>query len=163
MLKTLIIIGLLCALLVLLAFALIKPFRKFVIDFCKKNEELVTYVIVGVMTTVIAFVVLYIFHTLLNIRVELANIVSWIVAVLFSFIMNKLVVFKSKAKDFKTLLKEFGSFVGARIASFFVDEGILIVGCDVLHLNAYIVKAISEVFVILINYFFSKYVVFKKK
>lgn len=163
MLKTLIIIGIVCCLIFLLAFAICKPFRVFVLDLYRKNRELANYIVVGCMTTIIAFVVLYIFHTLLNIRVEIANIISWIMAVLFSFIMNKLVVFESKSKDIKVLTKEFGAFVGARIASFFVDEGILIVGCDVLHWNAYIVKCISEVFVVLINYFFSKYVVFKKK
>lgn len=163
MLKTLIIIGIICCLILLLVFVLCKPFRVFVLDLYKKNKELVNYIIVGCLTTVIAFVVLYVFHTLLNIRVELANIVSWIMAVLFSFIMNKLVVFESKDKSLKVLAKEFGSFVAARIASFFVDEGILILGCDVLHWNAYIVKCISEVFVVIMNYFFSKYIVFKKK
>ncbi|MDO5440347.1 MAG: GtrA family protein [Erysipelotrichaceae bacterium] len=163
MLKTLIIVGIIGCVLALLAFALIKPLREFVIDFCKKNRELVTYVIVGCMTTVVSFVTLFIFHTLINMRVEIANIFSWIIAVLFSFIMNKFVVFESKEKDLKKLLKEFFEFVAARIASFFVDEGLLILGCDVLHWNAYVVKCISEVFVVAINYFFSKYVVFKKK
>lgn len=132
-------------------------------ELINKYKELILYVIVGVLTTVVAFVSLYVFHSLLNIRVEIANIFSWVFAVVFSFILNKLVVFESKEKNFSKTLKEFGSFVAARLASLGVDELIVVVGCNVLHLNTYLVKAISEVFVVIINYFFSKFVVFKKK
>lgn len=163
MLKTLIIIGIICCLVLLLIIAISKKFRDFVLNIYKKNKELINYIIVGCMTTVVSFTTLFIFHSLLNVRVELANIISWILAVLFSFIMNKLVVFESKSKEKGLLIKEFTSFVGARILSFFIDEGLLILGVDVLHFNPYIVKAISEVFVVVTNYFFSKFVVFKKK
>lgn len=163
MLEKLITLGIVCCIVALLAFALIKPLRDFISNFCNKNKELVTYVIVGFTTTVVSFVALYTFHSIIGMRVEIANIFAWIVAVIFSFVMNKYVVFKSKDKNIKLLLKEFLEFVAARMASFFVDEGLLILGCDVLHMNAYIVKCISEVFVVVINYFFSKYVVFKKK
>ena len=132
-------------------------------ELINKYKELILYVIVGVLTTVVAFVSLYVFHSLLNIRVEIANIISWVFAVVFSFILNKLVVFESKEKNFSKTIKEFGSFVAARLASLGVDELIVVVGCNVLHLNTYLVKAISEVFVVIINYFFSKFVVFKKK
>lgn len=163
MLKTLIIICIVCVLILLLVFAICKPFRDFILSLYKKYKELVTYIIVGVLTTIISFASLYLFHSVLNIRVEVANVIAWILAVLFSFIMNKIVVFESKDKDLKLLLKEFGSFVAARLASLLVDEGILIIGCDVLHMNVYVVKAISEIFVVVINYFFSKYIIFKKK
>lgn len=132
-------------------------------ELINKYKELILYVIVGVLTTIVAFASLYVFHSLMNIRVEIANIFSWICAVIFSFILNKLIVFESKEKNLGKTLKEFVSFVAARLASLGVDELIVIVGCNVLHLNTYLVKAISEVFVVIINYFFSKFVVFKKK
>lgn len=128
-----------------------------------KYKELILYVIVGGATTVIAFVTLFLFEHVLSIRLEIANVLSWICAVLFSFVFNKLVVFESKDKDLSKTLKEFGGFVSARLASLLVDEAIMIIGVRVLGLNTYIVKCISEVFVIVINYFFSKFIIFKKK
>lgn len=128
-----------------------------------KYKELILYCIVGFATTVVAFVTLYLFEHVLSIRLEIANVLSWICAVLFSFVLNKLVVFESKEKNTKKTLKELGQFIGARIASLLVDEAIMIIGVRVFNLNTYIVKCISEVFVIVINYFFSKFVIFKKK
>lgn len=128
-----------------------------------KYKELILYVIVGGATTVVAFVTLFLFEHVLSIRLEIANVLSWLCAVLFSFIFNKLVVFESKDKDFKKTLKEFGGFVSARLASLLVDEAIMIIGVRVLGINTYIVKCISEVFVVVINYFFSKFIIFKKK
>lgn len=163
MLKTLIIIGLSCCALFLIVFALCKPFRDFLLTLYKKNKELVDYIVVGVMTTAVCYIVLFIFYSLLNVRIEISNAISWCASVIFSFIMNKIVVFKSKGKDSKTLIREFGSFVGARALSGVLDEVLVIVGCNVLNINVYIVKLISEIFVIIINYFFSKFIIFKKK
>lgn len=128
-----------------------------------KYKELILYVIVGGATTVVSFVALFLFDHILGIKMEIANVLSWICAVSFSFITNKLVVFESKDKDFKKTLKELGGFVGARLASLVVDEAIMIIGVRVLGINTYIVKCISEVFVVVINYFFSKFIIFKKK
>lgn len=127
-----------------------------------KYKELILYVLVGGATTVVAFVTLYLFEHILGIRLEIANVLSWICAVTFSFVFNKLVVFESKDKDIKKTLKELGGFVGARLASLLVDEAIMIIGVRVFGINTYIVKCISEVFVVIINYFFSKFVIFKK-
>lgn len=127
-----------------------------------KYKELILYVIVGGATTVVAFVTLYLFEHVLSIRLEIANVLSWVCAVSFSFVLNKLVVFESKEKDFKKTLKELGGFVSARLASLLVDEAIMILGVRVFGINTYIVKCISEVFVVIINYFFSKFVIFKK-
>ena len=127
-----------------------------------KYKELILYGIVGAATTVIAFVTLYLFEHVLSIQLEIANVLSWICAVLFSFIFNKLVVFESKDKDINKTLKELGGFIFARLASLLVDEAIMIIGVRVFGINTYIVKCISEVFVIVINYFFSKFIIFKK-
>ena len=128
-----------------------------------KYKELILYVIVGCLTTVVAIASLFLFNSIFNIRVEISNIFSWVCAVIFSFILNKLVVFKSNAKDTKTIFKELLAFASARLVSLAVDEAIMIIGVNVLNVNTYICKVFSEVFVILINYFFSKFVVFKKK
>lgn len=163
MLKNLIYICLGLGFLFLLLLLLIKPFREFVLKIYKQYKEIINYVVVGGLTTAIAIGTLYIFNSLLNIRVEIANVLSWICAVIFAFVFNKLFVFESKGKDLKTVSREFTSFVGARLASLAVDETIMIIGCNIFHGNTYVVKIISEVFVVIMNYFFSKFIIFKKK
>ena len=110
MLKNLIYICLGLGFIFLLLLLLIKPFREFVLKIYKQYKEIINYVVVGGLTTVIAIGTLYIFNSLLNIRVEIANVLSWICAVIFAFVFNKLFVFESKEKDLKTVSREFTSF-----------------------------------------------------
>ena len=143
----------------------------------KKYRELITYIIFGVLTTIVSLVSFKIFDSLLGEKLYLlTNIMSWIFAVSFAYITNKLWVFESKSWQGKTVIKELLGFVGARLFSLGVEELGLWLLIDILHMGALrlsilsldingnmIAKVIMQIVVIILNYVFSKLVVFKKK
>ena len=137
---------------------------KKIISLYKKYEEIVNYLVVGVLTTVVSLVSYYIcVLTILDpnkaLELQIANIISWICAVLFAFVTNKIFVFKSKSKN---LLKEFTSFVGARVLTLIIDMLIMFVMVTTMGINDKISKIVVQVVVTILNYIFSKLFVFKK-
>ena len=129
-----------------------------------KYKEIIMYLIFGVLTTVISLIVYYaLTYTILNpnnsIYLQIANILSWIAGVLFAYFTNRKYVFESKNEK---KLKEFTSFVGARVTTLILDMLIMGVGVSLLHGNDKILKLISQVLVIVGNYVLSKLIVFKK-
>ena len=143
----------------------------------KKYRELITYIIFGVLTTIVSLVSFKIFDSLLGEKLYLlTNIMSWIFAVSFAYVTNKLWVFESKSWQGKTVIKELLGFVGARLFSLGVEELGLWLLIDILNMGALrlsilsldingnmIAKVIMQIVVIILNYVFSKLVVFKKK
>ena len=79
------------------------------------------------------------------------------------FFTNKVFVFGSKSFEKKLLLRELISFIGARLFSFLLELGFMLVTVDVLRWNKFIMKLIAQVFVLVLNYIFSKFLIFKKK
>lgn len=90
------------------------------------------------------------------------NIVAWTVAVIFAFFTNKIVVFQSKEFKPTTLFKEFFPFIGARIFSFLVEEAFLALTVNLMGMHPLLSKVIICVVVVIMNYFFSKFLIFKK-
>ena len=139
--------------------------------------EVLMYLVFGVLTTVVNFVVFWLCGkitdadtTLLTLGtfdlkwVYFANAVAWVCSVVFAFVTNKLFVFESKSKDSGSVIRELVSFFGARILCFVIfDVVVFALLYDVLHLNEYIVKIVNAVFVVIFNYVASKLVVFRKK
>ena len=128
-----------------------------------KYKEIIMYLIFGVLTTLVSLVTYYtLTATILNasnaIELQIANIIAWIISVLFAFFTNKIFVFESK----NSTLKELPKFFGLRIITLFLDMLIMYLGVTVMLFNHKIMKLISEVIVIVSNYIFSKLVVFKK-
>ena len=136
--------------------------RNKLLSFIKDQRELVTYVIAGVLTTAVSFGVFILFERVLNVNHLVANIISWIFAVIFAYFINKLWVFRSRQETGKGLLREFLLFVAARISSLGIEELILYLGVDLLKGDSVVVKIIGQVFVLVINYIFSKLVIFRK-
>lgn len=131
----------------------------------KKYEEIINYLIVGVLTTVVSLATYFICtETFLDpnkkIELQIANIISWVFAVAFAYFTNRKYVFKSKNRN---MLKEASSFVGSRILSLFMDMFTMFIIVSVLHLNDKIGKLVSQVIVTIANYILSKLFVFKKK
>ena len=131
----------------------------------KKHEEIINYLFIGGCTTLISLLAYYIsVFTFLDPNVswelQLANIISWIVGVTFAFITNRKVVFKSKNKK---VLNEVEKFLGARIVTLLIDMLFMYVTVTVLSLNDKIMKIISNVIVIVLNYVFRKLFVYIKK
>ena len=91
---------------------------------------------------------------------QVANIISWIAGVLFAYFTNRKYVFESKNTN---KVREFTSFVGARVTTLLLDMAIMGIGVTVLHGNDKVMKLISRVLVIVGNYMLSKVFVFRKK
>ena len=132
--------------------------------FYHKYKEIINYLIVGVLTTVVSLVSYYIIvSTVLNpnnaIELQIANIFSWICAVAFAYVTNRIFVFESKNPN---KLKELTSFVGARLLTLGMDMFIMFLMVTLLHINDKIAKLVVQVVVTIANYVFSKLLVFKK-
>ena len=142
-----------------------------------KYKELIVYVIFGGLTTVVNLVVFTLSGMALgDERYLVSNVIAWFAAVIFAYITNKLWVFESKSWSIKVLLKEIPSFFAARVLSFLIEEFGLYVFVDLLSFNEIslkilsfeiggelIAKVILAVIVVILNYVFSKLVIFKKK
>lgn len=132
------------------------------INIYKKNKEIINYLIVGVLTTLVSLITYYILTiTILNpnneIELQIANIISWIFAVIFAYITNRKMVFESKDKNITT---EFTKFVSSRISTLLIEMFLMFILVSVLHLNDKIMKIIAQIIVIILNYVFSKLFVF---
>lgn len=134
-------------------------------DIYHAHEEIFNYLIVGGLTTVVSLVTYYgSVLTFLDpnnaVQLQAANILSWVCAVTFAYVTNRIFVFKSKSKQ---VVKEVTSFVSSRILTLLLDMGIMFLFVTVLHLNDKIMKLVVQVIVTILNYIFSKLFVFHKK
>lgn len=133
------------------------------INIYKKNKEIINYLIFGVLTTVVSFVVYFIFAKVFKIDEVISNVISWFFSVLFAFITNKLYVFESKETGKKTLLKEIISFYLARLFTGVVcDLGVFALMVKTFKINDVLSKLVTQVIVIILNYVLSKLFVFKQ-
>lgn len=131
---------------------------------CKKYEEIICYLIVGILTTVVSLTTYFIcVHTFLNvsnvIEIQIANIFSWIFAVLFAYFTNRILVFKSKSKKY---FKEITSFFLSRIMTLLMDMTIMFLYVTILSGSDTIGKLISQIVVTIGNYILSKIFIFRK-
>ncbi len=147
------------------------------------NKETVLYIVFGVLTTLVNFVAFKLFTVLFvsvssGIGVHISNVLAWVIAVAFAYVTNKLFVFESRSWKANVIAKEIPSFVAARLFSLGVEELGLIVFVNLLHFDEktftvpvidfalsgeMTAKLILAVVVVILNYFFSKLVIFKKK
>ena len=130
--------------------------------FCTK--EFIFYLIFGVLTTIVSLSVYYFcVLTFLNpnnaFQLQIANILSWILAVAFAYATNRKFVFESKDPN---KLKELIKFVTARLLTLFLDMLVMFILVTLLHFNDKISKLISQVIITISNYIFSKIIVLKK-
>jgi putative flippase GtrA len=142
-----------------------------------KYKELITYVIFGVLTTLVNFFAFWLFTKILGEEFYLVNnAIAWTVGVVFAYVTNKLFVFESKGWSVKTISKELTGFLGARIFSFLVEEGGMFLFVSVLGMGEkalsfagititgqLVAKILLAVVVVALNYIFSKFFIFKKK
>ena len=131
----------------------------------KKYKEIINYLIFGVLTTVVSLATYYIcVFTFLNpenpVELQIANIISWIFAVIFAYVTNRKYVFESKEKN---KVKEATKFVGSRVFTLILDMGVMWLGVTILGFSDKIMKMVSQVLIIIGNYIISKLFVFKKE
>lgn len=154
------------------------------------TREIITYIIFGVLTTAVNLVTFYIFKKIFisigwegvfnkllgsagwDKALELlgsgtdyldATVIAWTVAVIFAFVTNKLIVFESKSWKPAFAGKEFVGFIGARLFSLLVELVFMFVMVTLLKWNDFVAKFIVQVIVVILNYVFSKLLIFKNK
>lgn len=139
------------------------------LDIYKKNEEVINYLIIGGLTTLVNLIVKYaLLFTILNpkdaFELQMAVIISWVAAVIFAYTTNRTIVFKSESEN---VIKEFLSFVFARIITLIMEMIIMWFFITLLKLNTNMWVAVITIFaqalVIILNYVFSKLFIFKKE
>lgn len=136
-----------------------------ILELYKKHKEIINYLIVGGLTTVVSMAIFYgSTWTFLDgnnaFQLQVANVLSWIGSVLFAYFANRTFVFESKEKN---ILKEFIAFVSSRVLTLLLDMGTMFVLSTVLQINYNISKIVAMVLVTVGNYVIGKFLVFKKK
>ena len=123
----------------------------------------VKYIIVGAATTLLSVGVYWALYELLSVGNLPSVAVSWVAAVSFAFFANKLLVFESRTFNKKTLLREAALFLAARVVSGVLEAAAMYLTVDILNQNGTLMKLITNVAVIILNYLFSKLMIFKQK
>ena len=125
----------------------------------KITREIFLYVFFGALTTLINILSYSLLYYEFSVSNTLSTIISWVVSVIFAYVTNRIWVFESKNKS---TLKEAGEFFLARISTGLLDLLIMYVFVELLYFEGGIIKIISNVIVIILNYLLSKLFVFKK-
>ena len=135
---------------------------KKIADLYRKHIEAMRYLVFGALTTVINIMIFAICSKVINLSTAVSNVIAWIIAVLFAYVTNKLWVFNSKNNGNKELLREIVSFYGARVLTLVLETAFLWIVIDKMGFNEILMKIISNIIVIILNYIFSKVFIFKK-
>lgn len=128
-----------------------------------KYKEVILYLVFGVLTTVINIAAYCIFAYAINVGTVISTIAAWIISVAFAYVTNKIFVFESKTCTFSALVYEITSFFGCRLFTGLMDLAIMYIFVDILKYNGILIKIISNVIVVVLNYIFSKIFIFSGK
>jgi putative flippase GtrA len=138
-------------------------------EFLKKYKSIILYIIFGGMTTVVDWSVSFLLYYLWGDAIEAtplllhgADVIAWVAAVAFAYVTNRIWVFESKRRGFLPILGEIAAFAGGRVVTLLLQEAIMAVFCTWLGLNMYLFKIVAAVLVVILNYFISKLLVFRK-
>jgi len=136
---------------------------KKIIDLFKKYEEVIKYLFFGVLTTLVSIIIYWIFTKLFHVNYMVSNVISWIGAVTFAYVTNKMFVFESKCNSNKDVIIEVYQFFKYRVLSLIIDVLLMYLFVEIFSIDDMISKLIVQFIVIVLNYLFSKLFVFKKK
>lgn len=143
-------------------------------DLFIKYKEIILYIFFGMLTTAVSFVSYGILTKLIHLQsdivgIAVSNVISWICAVIFAFVTNKIWVFESRTGGAKALLSELWKFIAARLLTgaleWFGVPFLVYIGLNqtVFGVKGMFSKFIVSVAVVILNYVFSKIFVFRKK
>ncbi|GEA30421.1 GtrA family protein [Clostridium diolis] len=127
------------------------------------NRETISYLIFGVLTTLVDALVFFISNKVFCVEYILATVLAWILAVLFAYFTNKIWVFNSKNIKLELVIKEAFAFFIARLLSLVFTIVWMFLCVEILKLDEFIAKLLANVFVVIMNYFFSKLFIFKSR
>ncbi|MCL2054918.1 MAG: GtrA family protein [Oscillospiraceae bacterium] len=129
---------------------------------CRAHEDKLSYVFFGGLTTIVSIASQFAAYRL-GAGTAAATTISWVCAVTFAFFTNKIFVFKSKSHGQADWFEQAEKFFGARLTTYFLEIGFMMLTVEVFGFNEHIMKLIAQVFILIGNYFLSKFVIFKKK
>lgn len=132
-------------------------------DILKKYRESIMYLVFGGLTVGVNIATYIGLTRIIELNYMVANIIAWIVAVIFAYITNKFFVFESNNTEIKFLIKEFTSFVSCRLLSGVMEMILMYVMIDMMGINDFITKIFTNILVIVLNYVLSKVIIFKKQ
>lgn len=136
------------------------PVQKTGFSYMQKYREVLLYLIFGGIAFALNIVLYFEFNKSLGLNELIANVICWIICVLFQFITNRIWVFESKNIINESIVKQLAAFLGGRIVTLILEEIILAIFITWLKYNSIIIKLIAQVIVIILNYLISKYFVF---
>lgn len=136
-------------------------------ELCHKHEEIIAYLIVGVLTTFVSWAVKFLMNAAFfgntmhptHMQNIVLSIVQWVAGVIFAFFTNRKYVFKSSGP----MMQEAPKFVLSRVSTLILDVAVMQVLGNMLGVNLMVATLISAVLVMIGNYIFSKLFVFNKK
>ena len=126
-----------------------------------KHKEVLLYLFFGFLTFVVSIGSFAYCNKAMHMNELLANIISWILAVLFAYVTNKIWVFDGKTNGVVDFIRQIVAFFGGRVFTLIVEELILFVFITKLGMGSIVIKVIAQVVVIVLNYVISKLIVFK--
>jgi putative flippase GtrA len=127
----------------------------------KNKKEVVSYLVFGILTTLVNIISYGFLTKFIHLDYKLATTIAWLLSVLFAFVTNKLYVFNSKELKIKTLVKELFSFLFFRFISYLIDIGMMILMVEWLMLDDIFAKVMANIVVVIMNFFASKFFIFK--
>lgn len=132
-------------------------------------KEIILYLVFGVLTTLVNWLTYSILVKFLSVNMNVSNVTAWIAGVLFAYITNRIFVFESKTHTLAGILKEFWLFVLARGVTGVLEIGglplLVKLGLNqtIFGVEGFLAKIIISVVVVILNYVFSKLIIFRKK
>ena len=127
------------------------------------TSEGMRYLFIGGCTTMVNLLVYAVLCRVVHLNVNISNIISVSVSILFAYVTNKLIVFRSHCSSIGELAAECARFIGARLATMVIEVGGVFVLYEILHQNEMVAKLATQVLVVIGNYFISRFIVFKDR
>lgn len=128
-----------------------------------RYREQILYIAFGALTTAVSILVYALFAELLSVDELIANVLSWLIAVMFAFVTNRIWVFRSEEKGRTAILRQMLTFYGGRVVTLLIEEFILWLFVKQLDFNGLAVKTAAQIAVIVLNYIISKLLIFRRK
>ena len=138
---------------------------------CVKHREILVYLIVGGLTTVVSWAAKFLWNFLFYagtssptvLQNTILSVVENAAGIAFAYPTNRRWVFHSEAVTARDKMKELVSFFACRLFTGLVDWACMYVFVDLLHFNDLVIKILANVVVIILNYIGSKFFVFSKR
>lgn len=128
-----------------------------------RYAEYILYIVFGILTTIVNFITYFIFIKVMGFTTVTSNLIATAISIIFAYITNKIFVFNSKRNSIGELIRELIEFICARIFTGLLDTLFVFIGVDCIKANDFVIKTISCIIVVLLNYIISKAIIFNKQ